>query len=229
MKNHLTFVNLLLKLWPHSLYCILILAYAFPVSSQITIEGELKAWHKVTLNMEGPSSSETASPNPFADYRLEATFTKGSQTYTVPGYFAACGNAAETSCTSGNIWRIHFAPDSPGNWNYTISFKQGTNVAITSGGSPISGLDGYTGSFTVSATDKTGVDHRAKGRLRYVGEHYLQFVETGEYFFKIGPDAPENTLAYEDFDDTPNHGNRRKSWSPHQMDYNASEADAFTW
>jgi hypothetical protein len=31
--------------------------------------------------------------------------------------------------------------------------------------------------------------------------------------------SPENFLAYEDFDGTPNIGGRRKSWSPHQKDY----------
>jgi hypothetical protein len=32
-------------------------------------------------------------------------------------------------------------------------------------------------------------------------------------------DSPENFLAYEDFDGTPNYGNRRKSWSAHQRDF----------
>jgi hypothetical protein len=31
--------------------------------------------------------------------------------------------------------------------------------------------------------------------------------------------SPENFLAYEDFDGTPNYGNRRKSWSAHQRDF----------
>jgi hypothetical protein len=34
--------------------------------------------------------------------------------------------------------------------------------------------------------------------------------------------SPENFLAYNDFDNTPNTGNRRKSWAPHQQHYNAS-------
>ena len=45
-------------------------------------------------------------------------------------------------------------------------------------------------------------DLRAHGRLQYVGGHYLQFAETGKYFLKQGPDAPENMLNYEDFDGT---------------------------
>jgi len=38
--------------------------------------------------------------------------------------------------------------------------------------------------------------------LKYVGKHYLQFAETGDYFLKGGADSPENFLAYADFDGT---------------------------
>ena len=40
------------------------------------------------------------------------------------------------------------------------------------------------------------------------------------------PFRPENFLAYDSFDNTPNNGNRRKSWSPHAGDYNAGDP---TW
>ncbi len=200
------------------------------VSAQApNVTGELKKWHKITLTFDGPSTSETASPNPFSDYRLEVTFSKGSKSYRVPGYFAACGNAAENGCTAGNKWRVHFAPDETGTWNYSVTFKQGSNVAINGGGSAVSPVDGFTGTLQVSASDKSGLDNRAQGRLLYVGEHYLQYSETGKYFFKVGADAPENTLAYEDFDDTPNRRGRRKNWQPHQQDYSAADASAYTW
>jgi hypothetical protein len=51
---------------------------------------------------------------------------------------------------------------------------------------------GLTGSFEVLPTNKVGHDHRGKGRLNYVGEHHLQFAETGEWFLKAGVDSPEN-------------------------------------
>ena len=38
--------------------------------------------------------------------------------------------------------------------------------------------------------------------LRYVGERYLQWPETGEYFLKGGADSPENFLAYCELDQT---------------------------
>jgi len=194
----------------------LTLFLTLPLFAQFTLDGELKKWHKVTLTFDGPSTSETAATNPFTDYRLNVTFTNGSTSYTVPGYYAA-----ETSASGGNKWRVHFAPDKTGTWNWTASFRTGNQVAMDdsdSAGSPAA-FDGLSGSFNVGPTDKTGRDHRAKGRLQYVGQRYLRFAETGEYFLKIGADAPENFLAYDDFDNTPNNGGRRKSWDPHEQDW----------
>ncbi len=197
-----------------------------------TVSGELKKWHKVTVSFDGPNTSETANPNPFTDFKLQVTFTNGTTTYNVPGYYAADGNAANSSSTAGNKWLVHFAPDKTGVWSYTASFRQGTDVALNTSataGTPAGFMDGETGTFNIAATDKTGRDHRGKGRLKYVGEHYLQYQETGDYFVKMGADAPENMFAYNDFDDVPNRGNRRKTWSPHAGDYNAADAAAYTW
>jgi hypothetical protein len=58
-----------------------------------------------------------------------------------------------------------------------------------------------------------------------VGERYLRFAETGEYFLKVGADAPENIFAYADFDATPNVGGRRKTWSPHLKDFDPEAKD----
>ena len=78
------------------------------------ISGELKTWHKVTITFDGPQTSERAEPNPFTDYRLNVTFSKGEKTFLVPGYYAADGDAANTGADSGNKWRVHFAPSEPG-------------------------------------------------------------------------------------------------------------------
>ena len=194
-----------------------------------TISGELKKWHKITVEFTGPSSSETNTTNPFTDYALNVNFIGPSGTMTVPGYFAADGNAAETSATSGNKWFVHFSPHEVGQWSYFVSFKTGTDVAMNGGGVSAGFMDGMSGSFTVAATDKTGEDLRGKGRVEYVGEHYLQYAETGEWFIKGGADAPENTLAYDDFDAVPNRANRPKTWAAHQQDYLASETSSYTW
>jgi hypothetical protein len=175
------------------------------LANEVIVTGELRTWHRIGLDFTGPSTSETATPNPFSDYALSVTFTHLAEgaSYTVPGFFAADGNAAETSAEAGDQWRVYFAPDRPGTWTYSVSFTAGPDVATAGGGSSAGFMDGLTGSFTVEPTDKTGRDHRGKGRLQYVGEHYLQYAGTGEWFVKAGADAPENTLAYEDFDAVP--------------------------
>ncbi|MBN1996799.1 DUF5060 domain-containing protein [candidate division KSB1 bacterium] len=188
------------------------------------ISGELKKWHNVTLTFSGPQTGELATPNPFLDYRLVVEFANktSGKTYSVPGYYAADGNAANTSATDGNKWRVHCCPDEVGTWNYSVSFRQGEQIAVSDDkntGSPVAELNGQTGSFEITASDKSEPDLRAKGRLQYIGKRYLRFAETGEYFLKQGADAPENFLAYEDFDNTPNNGNRRKSWAPHAQDW----------
>ena len=159
-----------------------------------TLGGELKTWHKITLTFDGPMASEKGDPNPFLDYNLTVTFRHQNGTvYTVPGYFAADGNAAVTSATSGDQWRAHFAPGAAGQWNWKVSFRQGENAAVDASrtGRAWAPLDGQTGTFEVSPSDKSGRDFRAKGRLEYVGEHYLRFAGTGEYFLKCGVDAQQ--------------------------------------
>lgn len=201
--------------------------------SKVQISGELKKWHKVTLTFDGPEADEQDENNPFLNYRLNVHFTKRNKTFKVPGYFAADGNAGETSATSGNKWRVHFAPDEVGEWSYEVSFRKGENVAVNEAqeaGSSAGYMDGMKGTFIIDHTDKNGRDFRSKGRLQYVEEHYLRFAETGEYFLKAGADAPENFLSYTDFDgDFHSDGHKDhlvKTWEPHIKDWQAGDP---TW
>jgi len=205
------------------------------VSSAGQISGELKKWHKVTLTFNGPETSETAKPNPFLYYRLNVTFTNqnSGKSYLVPGYFAADGNAANTGADSGSKWRVHFAPGQVGTWKYSVSFRKGRNVAVSdekAAGESAGFMDGQTGSFDIGGTDKTGRDFRGKGMLQYVGKHHLRFAETGEYFLKCGADAPENFLAYRDFDGDFKTDGRKdnfiKDWAPHIRDFKQGDP---TW
>ncbi len=197
----------------------------------VTVSGELKRWHKVTLDMEGPFAHELdATPNPFTDYRMTVVFTheSGSPSYTVPGYFAADGNAGQSSADQGRIWRAHLSPDKIGTWHYKVEFLQGEYVALTD--VPWSELrapyHGIKGSFEIAETDKGGRDFRSKGRLEYNGKHYLQFKGSGEYFFKAGTDAPETLLAYEDFDGTYTLKTPLKTWNKHARDWRDNDP---TW
>lgn len=178
----------------------------------IKISGELKTWHKITLEIPGPKVSEQSFPNPFLDYRLTASFVQGESLFTVPGYFASDGNAAESGAIQGNIWKVHFSPPKEGTWKYTINFKQGRNIALSE--NPDDGqavpTDGASGEFEVENSDKKGPDFRSKGLLNYTGEHYLVHAGSGEYFLKAGADSPENFLGYLDFDGTYYGGDKKQ-------------------
>lgn len=202
----------------------------------VVLSGELKEWHKATLTLDGPYAHELDNrPNPFLDYRFQVTFTheSGSPRYTVPGYFAADGDAANSSAESGTKWRAHLSPDKAGRWDWQISFLSGPHVAIgpaiEKSAAPIAPFDGLSGRFTVGKSDKTGRDFRGKGRLQYVGKHHLQFAGSKEYFLKAGPDSPETMLAYTDFDNTitgkPDKG-PLKTWAPHVGDWTTGDP---TW
>ncbi|MFN0074946.1 MAG: DUF5060 domain-containing protein [Prosthecobacter sp.] len=201
-------------------------------NATIAVTGELKQWHKVTLTLDGPFAAETDDKlNAFTDLAFNVTFTheSGSPKYTVPGYFAADGNAGETSAESGTKWRAHLSPDKAGTWNYSISFTKGQNTAIEGGGEALKPFDGIKGWFQISATDKTGRDFRSQGRLQYVGKHHLQFAGSKQYFLKAGPDSPETLLAFTDFDNTSANKADKvplKTWAPHSGDWKSGDP---TW
>ena len=198
-------------------------------SGKVTVSGELKQWHKVTLTLDGPFANEQdTGPNPFTDLAFNVTFTheSGSPKYVVPGYFAADGDAAESSAESGTKWLAHLSPDKNGTWNYLVSFAKGKNAALDGGGEALEPFDGQSGSFTIADSDKTGRDFRAHGRLQYVGKRYLQFAGSKEYFLKAGADAPETLLGYADFDNTIKGKVPLKTFEPHLQDWRAGDP---TW
>jgi len=204
---------------------------AFATPPAVEISGKLAKWNPVTLTLAGPETSERATPNPFTDYRLDVTFVGPSgRQYVVPGFYAADGNAAISGAESGNKWRVYFAADEAGRWSYRVRFLQGGGVALADDPQGVSGgfMDGLEGTFEIGPADGPGNGFYSKGRLQYVGQRYQRFAETGEYFLKVGADAPENLFAYEDFDATPNVGKRRKTWAPHLQDYDR-EADDLLW
>jgi len=194
--------------------------------SQAIISGELLKWHPVTLDFPGPMANETDdSPNPFLDYRLNVTFTgPQGQNYDVPGFFAGDGQGNG----SGNIWRVIFAPDSAGIWQYSAAFHSGTDIAVDldlANGTPHS-FHGESGTFDISYPTCEPSGFLAQGRLEYVGAHYLKFAD-GEYWLKGGVDSPENFLAYSGFDNTVDQGgpipNFLHHYAPHIADWNPGD------
>lgn len=195
-----------------------------PRTREPLVSGEQKQWHKITVSFFGPESGEEAEPNPFVDYRLHVTFTNGQRSFTAPGYYAADGNAAETGAANGNVWKVHFIPEATGEWRWKASFRAGPGIAVAtepSAGQAVA-FNGAEGRFNVSSSDKTAPDFRALGVLEYVGEHYLRFSGSHEYFLKNGAGSPETLLAYGDFDQTP----ARHRYEPHARDFRAGDP---TW
>jgi hypothetical protein len=180
-------------------YAIIMLIAANCPAQVLQVTGELKKWHRLTLTIEGPQTDEIAESNPFLNCRMDVVFENDSKKYVVPGFYAADGNAAKTSATSGSKWLAHFVPDKEGPWKYTVYFSKGDNISIEQF-QPDKPLP--SAHFNIGPTEKIAPDLRAKGMLKYAGKRYLQFAETEDYFLKAGADSPENFLGYHEFDGT---------------------------
>jgi len=198
------------------------------------LTGDLLKWHTIALGLAGPPASEMGNtvpgayqaPSTFADYRLDCTFTHGDgTTYVVPGFYAGNGRVANDRTIGGNFWQCNFVPDRSGEWSYSTVYKQGTNVAQNGGGNPGGFFDGRTGTFTVADVDAETLsdrDFRAKGRLSVANNGHWQFTEGGDSLLKIGPDSPQNVMAYADFDFATQDGMEQpylKSFVTHEDDY----------
>jgi hypothetical protein len=164
---------------------------------------EIAQWHTLELDFEGPQTSETATENPFLDYRLDVTFTQADTSYHIRGFYAADGNAGDTSADSGNIWRVRFSPDNLGDWQYQARLTRGTDIALVTDKRSNVGtlvLD-RAGTFSVKETEKIAPDFRATGPLIIDNGEY-RYKMTGRTWIKGGANSPENLLGYAGFDGT---------------------------
>lgn len=199
----------------------------------LRITGAQQLWHTLQFDLAGPYASETdTSPNPFTDHRMTLVLThEDGQRLSIPGYFAADGDAANSSGSSGTVWRALFVPTATGRWHYRVHFHTGVDCALATdtAGEPLPAFDGATGFVDIGESTASGRDLRAHGLLRYVGKRYLQFAGSGEYFLKAGADAPETLLGYADFDNTTAGKPAKvplKTWEPHLNDWQRGDP---TW
>ena len=195
-------------------------------------------WQRVTLTFDGPSTSEDATPNPFRDYRMAVQFRHESGLQLeAHGFFAADGNAGESSAQAGDQWRVRFTPPEAGRWSWRASFRTGGNIALSEErfAGEESAFDGEVGGFEVAPAPADAPGFASKGFLRHVDEHYLRF-QNGDYFLKGGADSPENFLGYFEFDgtfDTATHkgvatdtGTFLHKYEPHARDWKPGDP---TW
>jgi hypothetical protein len=197
-------------------------------AGQGLIEGTPTTWQPLGLRFDGPFANETDNaPHPFLDYRLTVTFIgPQNQRYVVPGYFD--GDGAGNG--SGAVWRARFAPDAPGTWSYSASFRTGEEVAVSldANAGTATSFDGARGSFVVAPHDAATPGFARWGRLEVVGGHYLKF-RNGPYFLKSGTNSPENLLGYVGFDNTIDQGgllnNFLHRYEPHVADWREGDPD----
>ncbi len=194
-------------------------------------EPVFEQWHPVVIDFAGPKTSEGAAINPFLDYRLQVTFMHESGTKIIRGFYAADGRAAETSADSGDVWRVRFAPDLPGEWSYRAELRTGTKIALsddTTAGRrvPMHNAGGY---FTVTKPQTGSDDFRTRGRIVQDGRHF-RFAGSGKYWLKGGANSPENLFGYGDIDGTyrraeqardgeASSGSELHTYAPHSRDW----------
>ncbi|HDZ14215.1 MAG TPA: DUF5060 domain-containing protein, partial [Pricia sp.] len=86
---------------PYLLMCTLIFVFSACNKREkiqnYVLDGSFEKWHPITLTFDGPQISETDADNPFLNYALQVDFQNGKDLYTVHGFYAADGDAAETS------------------------------------------------------------------------------------------------------------------------------------
>ncbi len=213
------------------LFCGLICSLFVVLTSCEAPENQLGLYELVEIDFKGPSASEDDSVNPFTNYRMEVTFKHEKGSFTVPGFYAADGNASETSASSGDVWRVRYAPSFIGDWTYQARLYQGDNAYLKL----LSDLEEYplensTGQFSiVEKAHDASIDLTHKGPLKYDGTRYLKWSANNQPYIKAGANSPENFLAYQDFDNTYGYDTTKqfiKSWEPHLKDWKAGDP---TW
>lgn len=138
--------------------------------------GTFHKWHKVEVNLSGPSTSVMGNPNPF-EILVNVTFKGPGGAYVVPAFYDGDGKGG----TIGNVWKVRFSADAAGSWSFRTSSSNAS-------------LNGYTGDFSVDDAPASACDLLRWGRLQHAGGHYLKFVDGG-FWIKGGVDDPENVLG----------------------------------
>jgi len=164
-------------------------------------------WHTITIDFEGPELSEQGTPNPFTDYRLDIEFKNAEGERKVRGFFAADGNAANTSATGGRLWRVRFTPHLEGEWSYSATLRTAKDIAIANDISTAEkvAISNSKGKFFVVGTDKELPDFRAHGFVVADGP-YFKFRGSDQYWLKAGSNSPENILGFHEIDGNYRHG-----------------------
>ena len=144
-----------------------------------------------TLSIKGPRVTE--SRETFTDFRatLRGT-TPSGQSISIPGFFAADGDAARSSAEAGDLWRANYVFEEAGPYVLEFELCAQPGIALTDEACDDPTLKRYTYDISDNA--------RPSGLLTQGRNRYL--MRDGDVFLKTGAGSPENLLAYADFDGT---------------------------
>ncbi len=126
----------------------------FIISCQPTELVKVEQWDVYEITLTGPTQG-----NPYMDNFLEAKFSNGSKSLTVPGFYDGNGT-----------YKIRFSPDQPGEWTYLTKSNQPD-------------LNDQNGSFL--CIGPTGNNH---GPLKIVNTFYFEYAD-GSPFYIVGTTA----------------------------------------
>lgn len=113
-----------------------------------SVNGSVPKWEVFELPLQGPSTG-----NPFTEVELTATFTLGSRTVMVDGFY-----------DGGGGYKVRFMPDEEGDWSYTTRSR-------------VPGLHGKTGAFAC-VRELPG----AHGPVRVRNTHHFAYADGTPYF-----------------------------------------------
>ncbi len=126
----------------------------------------VEQWDVFEINLKGPSEG-----NPYMDNSLSATFSNGTNTVNIPGFYDGDGN-----------YIIRFSPDQQGDWTYVTESNQ-------------TELSGKQGSLKCIAP--SGSNH---GPVEIVNTFYLQYAD-GTPFYSVGTTAYQWTSVKQSIQD----------------------------
>lgn len=128
--------------------------FSFTSMSQPAIAKNVEKWGLFELSLKGPSAG-----NPYLENTLDVTFSVGSKSVTVAGFYDGNG-----------VYKVRFSPEQLGNWTYVTQSNQ-------------SALSNHSGSFR--CVKPTGKNH---GPVKVVNTYYLEYAD-GSQFYSVGTTA----------------------------------------
>ena len=150
-----------------SVSIIIMSCFVLSCDSDLLNSKQVQKGHTLTLSFEGPMTSEDTDYNPFLNYLLLVEFEHADNQKTIRGFYAADGNAAETSAKSGNTWQVRFSPNHTGTWKYKATLLKGDSVSIKQDydGTDQIELSNSSGTFEVLRNGDSNRDLRDRGKL----------------------------------------------------------------